>query len=76
MLLMIVGYTLLETAQVRKKNRRHVVIKNMMVVLVSLFTFFIIGYAFAFGGSSGGVIGARYEYVGVYSDSNALYHER
>jgi ammonium transporter, Amt family len=73
---MIVGYTLLETAQVRKKNRRHVVIKNMMVVLVSLFTFFIIGYAFAFGGSSGGVIGARYEYVGVYSDSNALYHER
>jgi ammonium transporter, Amt family len=46
-----------------------------MVILVSLFTFFILGYAFAFGNSSGGVIGARSEYVGVYSD-NELYHER
>lgn len=73
--MMTIGYTLIETAQVRKKNRKHVVTKNLMVILVSLFTFFIIGYAFAFGGSSGGVIGARYEYVGVYSD-NALYHER
>ena len=73
--MMIIGYTLIESAQVRKKNRKHVVTKNLMVVLVSLITFFIIGYAFAFGGSSGGVIGARYEYVGVYSD-NALYHER
>jgi ammonium transporter, Amt family len=58
MLMMIVGYTLIETAQVRKKNRRQVVTKNMMVILVTLFTYFVLGYAFAFGDSSGGVIGA------------------
>jgi len=58
MLLMFVGYTLLETAQVRKKNRRHVIMKNMMVILVTLFTYFVLGYAFGFGDSSGGVLGA------------------
>ncbi len=73
--MMLIGYTLLETAQVRKKNRKHVITKNLMVILLSLLTFFIIGYAFAFGNTSGGVIGARYEYAGVYSD-NQLYHER
>jgi Amt family ammonium transporter len=72
---MIVGYTLIESAQVRKKNRKHVVTKNLMVTLFSLLTFFVLGYAFAFGNSSGGVIGGQSEYVGVYS-SNELYHER
>ena len=47
----------------------------MMVVLVTLFTYFVLGYAFAFGDSSGGVIGGQSEYVGVFS-SNELYHER
>lgn len=47
----------------------------MMVILVSLITFFVLGYAFAFGDSSGGVIGAQSEYVGVFS-TNELYHER
>ena len=75
MLMMIVGYTLIETSQVRKKNRRQVVTKNMMVILVTLFTYFVLGYAFAFGDSTGGVIGAQYEYVGVFS-KNELYHER
>ena len=75
MLMMFVGYTLLESAQVRKKNRRQVVTKNMMVILVTLFTYFILGYAFAFGDSSGGVLGAQSEYVGVFSN-NELYHER
>jgi ammonia channel protein AmtB len=46
-----------------------------MIVLVSLLTFFILGYAFAFGDSSGGVIGAQSDYVGVFS-TNELYHER
>lgn len=75
MLIMIVGYTLLESAQVRKKNRRHVVAKNLMVVLASLLTFFVLGYALAFGNSSGGVIGGQYDYVGVFA-ANELYHER
>ena len=49
--------------------------KNLMVILVSLVTFFILGYAFAFGNSSGGVVGGQSEYAGVYS-ANELYHER
>jgi Amt family ammonium transporter len=75
MYLMIVGYTILEMAQVRKKNRKHVITKNLMYILFSLITFFVVGYAFAFGHNSGGVIGAQSEYVGVYS-ANELYHER
>jgi Amt family ammonium transporter len=43
--------------------------------LFSLLTFFIVGYAFAFGNNSGGVIGAQSEYAGVYS-ANELFHER
>ena len=57
MLLMTIGYTLLEQAQSRRKNRRHIVIKNMMIILLSLLSFFVLGYAIAFGNSSGGVIG-------------------
>ena len=46
-----------------------------MVILISLVSFFLLGYAFAFGNTSGGVIGLQSEYAGVYS-SNGLYHER
>lgn len=47
----------------------------MMVFIISLIVFFVVGYAFAFGGSSAGVIGAQTNYVGVFS-SNNQYHER
>jgi Amt family ammonium transporter len=72
---MAVGYTLLESAQVRKKNRRHIMTKNLMIILISLLSFFLLGYAFAFGHSSGGVVGGQSEYAGVYT-ANELYHER
>lgn len=49
---------MIESAQVRKKNREFVAIKNMLIFLVGLITFFVIGYAFAFGDSSVGIIGA------------------
>lgn len=75
MFMMVIGYTILEQAQIRKKNRRSVLAKNLMVILVSLLSFFILGYAFAFGNSSGGVVGGQSEYAGVYS-ANELYHER
>ena len=42
----------------RKKNRTFVATKNMMIFIVSLICFFIIGYAFAFGDSTVGIIGA------------------
>jgi len=47
----------------------------MLIFVVTLICFFIIGYAFAFGDSSVGVIGAASEYVGVFTP-NGLYHER
>ena len=58
MLLMTVGYTLIESAQVRKKNRNFVATKNMMIFIVTLVVFFVVGYPFAFGNSSVGIIGA------------------
>lgn len=44
-----VGFTLLELAQTHKKNRDYIVIKNMMVFLTGLLTWFCAGYAIAFG---------------------------
>jgi ammonia channel protein AmtB len=55
---MTVGLTLIEQAQVRKKSREFVAIKNMLIFVVSLITFFILGYAMAFGGSTAGIVGA------------------
>jgi|LauGreDrversion4_2_1035121.scaffolds.fasta_scaffold261634_1 Amt family ammonium transporter len=75
MLLMTIGYTILEQAQIRRKNRRHIVVKNLMIILLSLLSFFILGYAISFGNSSAGIIGGQTNYMGVFS-ANGLYHER
>jgi ammonia channel protein AmtB len=72
---MAIGYTLIEMAQIRKKNRQFVIIKNMLIFVITLLCFFVIGYAFAFGESSVGIVGAQYNYVGVFS-ANGFYHER
>ena len=50
-------------------------IKNMIIFMTSMIVFFVIGYAFAFGGSTVGIIGAKSEWVGVFTP-NGLYHER
>ena len=73
--MMYVGYTFLEIAQVSPKNRNFVAKKNMMMVSISFIVFFIIGYAFAFGYSSAGIIGAQTNYVGVFA-ADHLFHER
>lgn len=75
MFLMTAGLTMLEQAQVRKKSRDFVVIKNMIIFMTSMIVFFVIGYAMAFGGSTVGIIGAQSEWVGVFTP-NGLYHER
>ena len=66
MLLMFIGYTLIEAAQVRSKSRNFVVTKNILIFVLSLFIFFLVTYAFAFGNSSVGVIGAQSNYIGIY----------
>lgn len=75
MFLMTIGLTLVEQAQVRKKNREFVAIKNMLIFVISLITFFVVGYAIAFGGSTVGIVGAQSEWVGVFTP-DGLYHER
>ena len=75
MFLMFIGLTLIESAQTRMKSRNFVVTKNILLITLSCVLFFIIGYAFAFGESSAGVVGAQSNYVGVFQ-SNNQYHER
>jgi len=46
------------------------VTKNTIIAIISLLVYFIIGYAFAFGDSSVGVVGAQSNYVGVFRSNN------
>lgn len=46
-----------------------------MIVLLSLLSFFILGYAVAFGNSTAGIVGGQSDYIGVFQ-SNGVYHER
>lgn len=73
---MQVGFGLLEIAQVRSKNRRTVLNKNLLSICVSMCIFFAVGYGFGFGGHAlGGAVGAESEYVGAFS-ADGSYHER
>lgn len=58
MFLMFIGLTLVEMAQVRSKNRNFVIQKNVILMFLSMLIFFVLGYSFAYGESSAGVIGA------------------
>ena len=44
-----VGFTMLELAQTYKKNRDYIVMKNLIVLLTVMLTWFCFGYAIAFG---------------------------
>jgi ammonia channel protein AmtB len=54
---MSIGYSLTEAAQMRKKNRQFIAIKNMLIFVLTLLCFFIVGYGIAFGDSSVGIVG-------------------
>jgi ammonia channel protein AmtB len=43
------GFTMLELAQTYKKNRDFIVMKNLVVLLTVMLTWFCFGYAIAFG---------------------------
>jgi ammonia channel protein AmtB len=47
----------------------------MLIFVISMISFFVVGYAMAFGGSTEGIVGALSEWVGVFTP-NGLYHER
>ena len=44
-----VGFCMLELAQTQKKNRDFIVMKNLVVLLTVMLTWFCFGYAIAFG---------------------------
>lgn len=44
-----IGFTALELAQTFKKNRDFIVMKNLVVLVITILTWFIGGYAVAFG---------------------------
>jgi Amt family ammonium transporter len=56
-LLMQAGFTAVETGMIRAKNSINVAIKNAVDLMFAIVIFFLIGYAFMFGESAGGVIG-------------------
>jgi ammonia channel protein AmtB len=47
----------------------------MLIFVISMISFFLMGYAMAFGGSTVGILGAQSEWLGVFTP-NGLYHER
>jgi len=49
-LIMQIGFALVEAAQVRPKNRNSLLTKNIVSFITGLFIFFLVGYAFTFGG--------------------------
>lgn len=44
-----IGYCLLELAQSSKKNRDYIVMKNLVVLLTVMLTWFCFGFSIAFG---------------------------
>lgn len=44
-----IGFTALELAQTFKKNRDFIVMKNLVVLIITILTWFVGGYAVAFG---------------------------
>jgi Amt family ammonium transporter len=68
-LLMQAGFTAVETGMIRAKNSINVAIKNAIDLMFAIVIFFLVGYAFMFGESVGGIIGfSGFALHGVHSE--------
>jgi Amt family ammonium transporter len=68
-LLMQAGFTAVETGMIRAKNSINVAIKNAIDLMFAIVIFFLVGYAFMFGESVGGIIGfSNFALYGVFQE--------
>ena len=58
-LLMQLGFALLENGMVRSKNSKNILIKNLFDVCVGALAFWLVGFGLAFGTEPGGFIGTK-----------------
>jgi Amt family ammonium transporter len=58
-LMMQVGFALLEAGSVRPKNTNTILFKNLLDTCIGAITFYVIGYGFA-EDANGGMIGTRH----------------
>jgi len=54
------GFTMVEIGFTRAKNAVNIIMKNIVTVAVGAVTFFIVGFAFMFGDTLGGIIGLNH----------------
>jgi len=54
------GFTMVEIGFTRAKNAVNIIMKNIITIAVGAVTFFIVGFAFMFGDSLGGVVGLNH----------------
>lgn len=57
--LMQMGFALVEVGTVRIKNTKNILVKNMLDACIGALSFWLIGYALAFGDTASGVIGTN-----------------
>ncbi|MDR1764741.1 MAG: ammonium transporter [Lachnospiraceae bacterium] len=53
------GFAAVETGLTRAKNAGNIIMKNLMDYVIGSICFFLIGFAFMFGGSAGGILGVK-----------------
>ena len=61
---MQIGYAFLEAGSVRRKNYGYVFYKILLHCLIGVLGFWLLGYAFAYGGPQGNAFGGLIYYAG------------
>ncbi|SFG70488.1 ammonium transporter (TC 1.A.11) [Desulfotomaculum arcticum] len=62
--LMHAGFSLVEAGFTRAKNTVNIMMKNLLTVSLGMILFFVVGFALAFGGDTGGFIGIKGFFLG------------
>lgn len=76
MILMQIGFAMLEAGSVRSKSSTNVLTKNVLNMAISILVFWLFGYAFAFGRDKYGLIGTNLfalqdkDYTAINDDDN------